>query len=202
MQPEQPPSPWAPPGHPQHLPPPPDPPGQPGPAAWPTSVGYPPVYGPPVYGPPTHRGPNPLLLVGLVVAVVAAIVVGAAAVNAYARHSICTAMEDDASLGGTSARTSSGQYTQAELDDMHGEADDLRGRARMLLFDRDLRSAVNGLADDVDNIANLLGSTGSAENAALGSGFAELLMVAASVNGHARQAQRACGLPANGLLNN
>ncbi|GIM92405.1 hypothetical protein [Paractinoplanes toevensis] len=204
MQPEQPPSPWAPPGHPQYLQPPPEhfqaTPGPgpgwgypPGPAPWPI---------PPVYGPPPRRGPNKLLIIGLVAAVVVALGAGATAVNAYARHSVCSTMADNSTLGGSSTSASDGRVTQAELDGMHGEADDLRGRARMLVFDRDLRSAVNGLADDVDNIANLLGSSGSAENAVLGGGFAELLMVAASVNGHARQAQRACGLPATGLLNN
>ncbi|MFD0525130.1 hypothetical protein [Paractinoplanes durhamensis] len=43
------------------------------------------------------------------------------------------------------------------------------------------------------------GPPGSAD-AVAGGGFAELLMVAASVNGHDRQAQRACGLPAVGVL--
>jgi hypothetical protein len=71
----------------------------------------------------------------------------------------------------------------------------------MLVFDTSLRKAVNGLADDVDNLANLLDSSASADDSATGGGFAELMMVAASVNGHARQAQRACGLPATGIFN-
>jgi hypothetical protein len=193
MQPEQPPSPWAPPGHPQYLPPPPPP----GPAPW--SATYP----PPVYGPPPpRRGRHRLLLVGLVAAVVVVLGVGATGANAYARQAICSTMADNSTLGARSAPTSDGRFTRAELDGMHGRADDLRDRARMLVFDRDLRSAAYGLADDVDNIANLLGSSGTAESVALGGGLAELLMVAASVNGHARQAQRACGLPTTGLLNN
>jgi hypothetical protein len=72
----------------------------------------------------------------------------------------------------------------------------------MVLFDGDLRSAANGLADDADQLADMLSTSesGSAEEIAANGGFAEMVTLAGSVNSNARQAQRACGLPATGLF--
>jgi hypothetical protein len=159
---------------------------------------YPP---PPGFGPVVRRGPGKKLIVGLVVGLVVALGVGATGVNAWAKHSVCASIQDENLSDGGSSGSSSDGLDQGDIAEMRHVADQLRNRARMLVFDTSLRKAVNGLADDVDNLANLLDSSASADDSATGGGFAELMMVAASVNGHARQAQRACGLPATGIFN-
>ncbi|MEU4244214.1 hypothetical protein [Actinoplanes sp. NPDC026619] len=222
MQPEQPPSPWAAAGTPQYSPP--DPTGwptptappPPGTAGWPAPNGAPGWPAPnggagwppqgaapwqPGYPPPARPGNHKPLIIGLIAVLVIGLGAGAIGTNAWAKHSICAAMENDTITGSSSAGSSSGGLSQSDLAEMRHVAEQLRGRARLLIFDGTLRTAVKGLADDVDNIANLLGSSSSTEDALLGGGFAELMMVAASVNGHARQAQRACGLPARGIFN-
>ncbi|WP_203817651.1 hypothetical protein [Paractinoplanes ferrugineus] len=150
---------------------------------------------------PARRGPTRKLLIGLVAALVVALVGGTAGVNAWAEHSICASIEDEKLSDSGSSGSSSEGLDRGDIADLRHVADQLRNRARLLVFDTSLRKAVDGLADDVDNLADLLDSSATTDNGAMDGGFAELIMVAASVNGHARQAQRACGLPATGVFN-
>lgn len=117
---------------------------------------------------------------------------GAAAVNAYAKHTVCTAME---STGTTSASTA--RSTTDAIATMHDTADRMRTYSRMLLFDRTLRAAVTGLAEDVEELATI--STGLTTDQVGTAALTHFFEVVNSVNTHARDAQRACGLPANGI---
>ncbi len=212
---------YAPPGYPPPgYPPPGYPPaaGQPGYPPVAGQPGYPPVAGgPPGLTPPpgwtadqpppwlvpnvpavaprpVRRGPRKALIIAGV-AVVALLGAGAAGANAYARNTICSSLEGDSALtGGSSAEPA--EPGPAELTRMREAADELRGYGRMLVFDGDLKTAVNGLADDVDQLADLAGSDGTTA----AGGFAELMTIAGSVNSHARQAQRACDLPVKGIF--
>ncbi|WP_306215103.1 hypothetical protein [Actinoplanes sp. RD1] len=141
--------------------------------------------------PPQRRGLHAGLLavlVGLGLGLVLA--AGAVATNAYAKHSICTAMES----------TGTHRSTMTEDDaisTIHDAADRMRGYGRLLLFDRSLKSAIDSLAADMDELATLSGAlTGSTAST---DSLARFFQVMSAVNTHARDAQRACGLPADGI---
>lgn len=129
-----------------------------------------------------------------VVAAVALLGTGVFGVNAFARHTICSSLSD-----GTSLHHFAGEADEPSAGDvakLREASDQLRGYGRMLLFDAELKSAVNGFADDIDGLADLMG-----ENDASGAGFADLIALAKSVDTHARQAQEACGEPVTGVFN-
>jgi hypothetical protein len=152
---------------------------------------------------PRRRGPGKALAIGLVV-LVALLGLGAGGVNAYAKHSVCQSLkgESDTIGGGDSGQSSDdGMPTKADLDEMRTAADNLRGYGHMLIFNGDLREAVNGFADDVDQIADLLGSAGGSATSADQSDLTKLVTIAGSMNSHAREAQKACGLPVTGIFN-
>nr|WP_221375246.1 hypothetical protein [Actinoplanes polyasparticus] len=142
--------------------------------------------------------PRKALVVG-VIAVGALLGAGTAGVNAYAKHQVCAALEGDSSLTGSAG---SEAPTEAQFTQVRKGADQMRGYARMLVIDGDLRSAVNGLADDADQLVDVLATTGtgSVDRIAGGGGMTELLTIAGSVNSHARAAQRACDLPVTGIF--
>lgn len=196
---------WAPP--PQPSPPPAGAPPEPGqaPPGWPVVAQQPWLvpFSPHLPVPPARRGPGRALVIGLV-AVVGLLGAGAGGAHAYAKHSVCSMMEDDSAVVGEASGSSSAGAvpTAAEFAKMRDGADELRGYGRMLVFDGDLRSAVNGLADDLDQIADLFTSAGSTEDVVAGRGFTELVTIAGSLNSHARAAQRGCGLPVKGIFRN
>jgi hypothetical protein len=123
--------------------------------------------------------------------------IGAFGTNAYAKNAVCSALEEDAGFAGTAAEEKQqAEATPPDVEQMREVSDELRGYGRMLVLDGDLKSAVNGLADDMDQLAGLVGAEGSTPE----NGFAELVTIAGSLNSHAREAQRACGLPVRGFL--
>jgi hypothetical protein len=148
--------------------------------------------------PPPSGGRTGLRKAGIIglIAVTTLTGAGAFGVNSYAKHTVCSSLEGDLAFG-TESFDASSDWTSADgLTKMRDTSDELRGQARMLIFDTDLRSAMNGFADDVDRLADLVGS----EEGDFGTGFVQLISLAGSVNSHAMQAQRACGLPAEGVL--
>jgi hypothetical protein len=145
---------------------------------------------------PARRRPRTALIVAAV-ATVAIFGVGAFGTNAYAKNAVCSAMEKETALTGATAAEEQPEQTTPDIEQMREVSDELRGYGRMLILDGDLKSAVNGLADDMDQLAGLIGSEGDPP----ANGFAELMTIAGSLNSHAREAQRACGLPVRGFLN-
>ena len=147
-------------------------------------------------GMPAGRRTPTALIVGILAAVVLVPVGATVGVHAYAKHTVCGALEGDSPLAGGSAPEGGTPGNGPDVAEIRDAADGLRTYAWMLVFDGDLKDAVNGLADDVDQMADLVGAPGDDGAGA----FAELFTIAASVNTHARQAQRACDLPVTGIF--
>ncbi|NMO49767.1 hypothetical protein HH310_00945 [Actinoplanes sp. TBRC 11911] len=129
-----------------------------------------------------------------VIAAVALLGTGVFGVNAFARHTICSSLSE-----GTSLHHFAGDADEPRAGDvvkLREASDELRGYGHMLLFDGELKSAVNGFAGDIDRLADLMG-----ENDGTGSGFSGLVTLAKSMDTHARQAQQACDLPVTGVFN-
>jgi hypothetical protein len=132
------------------------------------------------------------LLLGIAAAVLVAGGGGAFAANSYAEHTICGAIQTEvATDAGSAASNADNPATEAVA--MRRTADQLRGYGRMLVFDSSLKSATEGLADDLDQIVDLERSPAGSKTGADTIGTA--VRIAGSVNSHARLAQRACGLP-------
>jgi hypothetical protein len=175
------------------------PPGAPGPGWAPTPPPWLVQTGIPAPGPEyrPRRGPRKVWIAGAI----AAVVLSAAAtfgLSAYAKHTVCSSLSEGATFNNTLSDNSSDEPSADDIDKMRDAADDLRSYGRLVMFDQDLRSAVNGFADDIDQLADLMGATGDDDD---GEGFAQLLTLAGSVNTHVRQAQQACGLPVKGIFN-
>jgi hypothetical protein len=119
---------------------------------------------------------------------------GAYGADAYAKKQVCGQVKALTAGAGKSEGSSPDQSS----DDIHTEADAMRSKARLLVFDRDLKSAVDGLADDADRSADLRdqlrSSTGSATV------VAQALTLVGSIDTHVRSAQKACQLPVTGIL--
>jgi hypothetical protein len=133
----------------------------------------------------------------LVVVLAGGVAVGA---NTYAKHQICTTLKGEsfARQGSPAAQGPSASAdpstTPADTAQVRRAADSLRAWGHLLVIDRSLKGAVDGLADDVDQLADLMTASEA------GSALERLVLLAASVNDHVRQAQRACGLPVQGIL--
>jgi hypothetical protein len=148
---------------------------------------------------PAHARPIPpgrrkkRLIIGIVAAVVL-VGSGTLGLNGYAKHRICSALGEGSTLS-TFAGGSSDEPSATEVAKMRQGGDELRAYGHLLMFDPDLRSAVNGFADDIDRLADLMGDTSNE-----GGAFTELVTLASSVDTHVRQAQEACGQPVRGIL--
>jgi hypothetical protein len=120
---------------------------------------------------------------GVVVAALVAAGAAVFAVNSYAHHAICAEVQDALLPDATS---------------WSGAAADLRAHSRTLLVDGNLKTAALTLADDLDRMATLEPTveTGTRSPTATG----RLLVIAGTVNTHARLAQQACGLPLTGVF--
>lgn len=133
---------------------------------------------------------------GLAVGLLAGLVVlgggSTVGLHAYAKHSVCAAFTADGGL-------TTGDQGTAGKTDLRDAAAQMRTTARLLLFDADLRAAVDGMADDAERLAKLQDAV-NAKNATREL-VGEMVLVAGSVNSHARQAQLACGLPPVGVFN-
>ena len=118
--------------------------------------------------------------------------------NAYAKHVVCSALKDD---NGPIAAADADDNTSAASDaaGMREVGDKMRNYSRMLVIDQSLSSAVNGLAEDVDQLADLREQADSDDMGF--EAFGQMITLAGSLNTHARQAQRACGLPVTGIPN-
>ena len=137
------------------------------------------------------------------IAVVALVVIGgggAFAADAWAKGQVCdavTGLADD--TNGSSAKSGSGKNsgkpTVAELDAAEKA---LNSRASLLFFHSDLKDATHDLADDVDTLKTLVAKGKLAHPDAKTA--TQLLALAASLDSHARKAQRACGLPEKSLM--
>lgn len=141
-----------------------------------------------------RRGLGKASIIGVIAGVVL-LGAGTFASNAYAKHTICSSLSDGSTISDSLAGGSSDEPSADTLGKMREAGDQLRGYGHMLVFDRDLKSAVNGFADDIDQLADLMGSTDEG-----GDGLAQLLTLAGSVNNHVRQAQQACDLPVKGIF--
>jgi hypothetical protein len=119
----------------------------------------------------------------VVTAALVAIGAGAFAANSYARHAICASVKDALLPDATS---------------WSGAAAGLRSHSRYLWFDHDLKAAALTLAGDLDRMAALEPTVDAGVRNAAATG--KLLVIAGSVNTHARAAQQACGLPVTGVF--
>jgi hypothetical protein len=159
----------------------------------------------PPMAPQSRRGPWKAVAFGIV-GLIALLGAGAGGVNAYAKHSVCADLKAEAAQMNQESSSSSDDDaapTAADLADERKDADQLRTYGRMLVFSGDLREAVNGLADDEDQMVALVKSATDgppADDAAAKKELARLVTVVGSVNSHARLAQGACGLPVTGIL--
>jgi hypothetical protein len=150
--------------------------------------------------PPSRARTRPgRLVLGVVAGIVVAGGGGVFGVHAYAEHTVCSALEGDGGLAAASADGGSVQPSTDSAAELERAAANLRGSARLLIFDRPLRTAVHGIAGDADRMAGVVRSaqdgTGGAQ------AFRQVLVIAGSLNTHARAAQTACGLPATGIFN-
>jgi hypothetical protein len=111
---------------------------------------------------------------------------GAFGADAYATQAICAAV---GRTGPARAPDGVARDTAVALDRTRRSLDET---ATLLFFHPELRDATRGLADDLADM-RLLRDAGDVTG--------KLLVVAVSVDTHARQAQSACGLPADGVRN-
>ncbi|WP_030438647.1 hypothetical protein [Actinoplanes subtropicus] len=185
----------------------------------------PPGYQPPGYQPPGYQPPSwdvppdgqPAYIVtagapGLVVkksgvgqklaliAVVALVVLGgggAFAADAWAKGQVCDAVQGlgDDTAASSGKKGGSDEPAVAELDDAEKA---LNSRADLLFFHGELKEATHDLADDVDTLKTIVGKGHLDDPDA--KTVTQLLAMAASMDSHARKAQRACGLPEKSLL--
>jgi hypothetical protein len=132
---------------------------------------------------PPRRSRRGRTSAAVVAAALVAIGAGVFAVNSYARHAICAEVKDALLPDATS---------------WSGAAGDLRSHSRRLLFDDDLKSTALTLAGDLDRMAALEPTVEAGTRSATATG--KLLVIAGTVNAHARTAQQACGLPLNGVF--
>ena len=134
-------------------------------------------------------------MVGGIVFVGLAIAVGGGALgaDAYATHAICAAVSRTGP-----ARTPDGaaKNSAVALDRARRTLDDT---AALLFFHPELRAATRGLAHDLADMRLLQDAGDPAAVPAELTG--RLRAVAMSVDTHARQAQKACGLHADGVVN-
>jgi hypothetical protein len=155
----------------------------------------------PPYLEPRSRRRSGGLRTGLIIGVLSAVVVifggGAAGMNAYAKHTICSSLKSDNDISSDSG-SSTASTAATEAADMDKTATELRRYGKMLVLSRGLHKAVDGLADDIGQMATL---TRKASADTLDDGdLASVATLAASVNTHAEAAQTACGLPATEIF--
>ncbi|BEL05562.1 hypothetical protein Q0Z83_037530 [Actinoplanes sichuanensis] len=152
---------------------------------------------PPFVGPPS-TAPRMRGRAAVVIAGVAGLLVlsGGAALGstAYAKSELCPIVADE--NGSFMDATKSSDDAGAALSGLQSQ---LQTKARMLVFDDELQSAVRGLAGDVGQAATLRRAIAANPGAGMGDYFAELLSLFGSMNTHVREAQLACGLPATGI---
>jgi hypothetical protein len=167
-------------------------------AAPPAPLGAPPD-GSAQPSPPRARTRPRRVVLGVVAGLVVAGGGGVFGVHAYAEHTVCSALQGDGGLAAASADGGSAQPSTDSAAELERAAANLRGSARLLLVDRSLRTAVDGIADDADRMAGVVRSAQDGTGGA--PAFRQVLVIAGSLNSHARAAQTACGLPATGIFN-
>jgi hypothetical protein len=146
----------------------------------------------------SSSGAGRKVLIFALVAAALLIGVGAGTANAYAKHTICSAIESSKATNANSTDDTADQDLKTQIAEAHTTADQMRTYSHMLVFSPSLKSATTGLAEDFDQFADLASSaTASGPDADT---LAKALTVVGSLNTHARQAQRACGQPVTGIL--
>jgi len=137
------------------------------------------------------------LIFGLFAALLLLVGGGALGVNAYAKHGVCALVSSFTApaASGSGSGSDSGSDTLA-ASQVRRAADALRAKASLLLIDRNLHRAIDGLADDLGQMAGLIDQGATTES------VASLVTLAASVNTHITRAQAACDLPAVGIYSN
>jgi hypothetical protein len=131
-------------------------------------------------GRPVRRG---RIVAAVIAAALAAAGAAVYAVDASARHAVCTDVQDALLPDATSWR---------------GAAADLRARSRFLWFDHDLRSSARTLAAALDRMAALEPTVDAGTRSPTTA--TKLLVAAGTVNADARATQQACGLPVTGVF--
>jgi len=194
QQPPQPPQ--MPPGY-QQAPPPGPPPG----AGWGMPPEAPPAYIITAGAPGTAVKKSGVGKKLALIALVALVVIGgggAFAADAWAKGQVCDAvqgLDNDSSAKSGSKKGGTDEPTVAELD---AAEKGLNSRANLLFFHGDLKEATHDLADDVDTLKTMV-AKGKLDNPDAKT-ITQLLAFAASLDSHARKAQRACGLPEKSLM--
>jgi len=127
---------------------------------------------------------------------------GAFVADAWAKGQVCDAVQGfgDQTGGAKAAKSSTkkairDEPTVAELD---AAEKSLNSRADLLFFHGALKDATQDLADDADTLKTMV-AKGSLDDPDAKT-LTQLLALAASLDSHARRAQRACGLPEKSLM--
>ena len=122
---------------------------------------------------------------------------GAFAADSWAKGEVCDAVRGFGDGTGKSSGKKGGsvEQTVAALDAAEKA---LNSRANLLFFHGDLKEATHDLADDADTLKTMVAEGNLDDRDA--KSVTRLLALAASVDNHARRAQRACGLPEKSLL--
>jgi hypothetical protein len=131
--------------------------------------------------------------------VVTLLVIGGVAVGGggyFAKRAVCDAVATDLAAGSASVPDDGG--TPIPTGGLEGAAGRLHNYGQILFFDSDLRSAAKALADDLDQLITLEHKIDVNNPSA--AGYGRIVVIAGSVNTHARDAQRACGLPVTGIF--
>jgi hypothetical protein len=123
---------------------------------------------------------------------------GAYAADSWAKSDVCDAVQALGKGRSPSTGKPAGKKSAPTAAEFGEAEDQLNNRARLLFFHGDLSDATHGLADDIASIRHF---AATADTDDLDSAeFTRMLALAASLDGHARKAQRACGVPERSLF--
>jgi hypothetical protein len=123
---------------------------------------------------------------------------GAFAADAWAKGQVCDAVQGlDNDTSGSSKGKTKGS-TAPSLAELDAAEKGLNSRADLLFFHGDLKEATHDLADDAATLKTMVAS--GKLNHPDARTVTRLLALAASLDDHAKRAQRACGLPEKSLM--
>jgi hypothetical protein len=143
---------------------------------------------------PARSWRKPVAIAAVVVAVG---VSGAFAADVYAKNRICGALQSATASSRQAAQSQSAGIPNTE--GLRKEIGRAQTPAKFLIFDADLKNAVNTLATDADRLSAASASLQKAAPADKLALVPQVMAVAGNANLHVRDAQRACGQPQTGI---
>jgi hypothetical protein len=126
---------------------------------------------------------------------------GAFAVDKFYKHRICGDLSTAVGSSATSTASSGGASdSTADLAEFRKQTAAMRRQADLLLFDGGLRTSMLGLTDDADRLASLESQARAGSDDQQAALLSQVVITMGSVDGHIRDAQRACGQPQTGIV--